>query len=335
MSSWNDEELKKLFLNKTPLIDVRSPGEFLEGQIPFSVNLPIMNDEERVLIGTCYKEHGQAAAIKLGHELVSGKLKADRIELWRNYIHKNPETEVFCFRGGLRSQIACQWTDLGKTPITGGYKRLRRYFLSWLDEAPLPDLIRIGGPTGSRKSDFIQHVKNIDLESLAHHRGSAFGNIGPQPTQITFENNLALEMMKLSGQRIIIEDESATLGKISVPRRLFHHMRQSPMLVLEVPIEKRIQNIFESYVKGRPEDFFLQSLERIKKSLGGVNFQKIHIEMRNSFSKSEELQHHEIWIRSLLTDYYDPIYLRDINRQGELILKRGSVEELLAWLRKA
>ena len=108
MSSWNDEELRTIFSKNTPLIDVRSPGEFLEGRIPFSINLPIMNDEERVLIGTCYKDHGQAAAINLGHELVSGRIKDERIELWRKYIQENPETEVFCFRGGLRSQITCE-----------------------------------------------------------------------------------------------------------------------------------------------------------------------------------------------------------------------------------
>ncbi len=335
MSSWNDPELQKLFLNKTSLIDVRSPGEFLEGSIPNSINLPIMNDEERVKVGTCYKEHGQEAAIKLGHELVSGKSKEERIELWREAIRKKPETEVFCFRGGLRSQIACQWIDLGKKPIEGGYKCLRRYFLSWLDDAPLPDLIRIGGPTGSRKTDFIKLFEHIDIELLANHRGSAFGNLGPQPTQITFENNLALEMMKLHGKRIIVEDESITLGRIAIPRRLFHHMRQSQMLVLEVPLEKRIQNIFESYVKGTGEDFFLTSLDKIKKSLGGVNHEKIRGEMKVAFSKSEELANHEGWIRSLLNDYYDPIYMRDISRQGPLLLKRGTADELISYLKKA
>lgn len=335
MSSWNDPELQKLFLNKIPLIDVRSHGEFLEGSIPNSINLPIMNDEERVQVGTCYKEHGQEAAIKLGHELVSGKTKEERIELWREAIRKNPETEIFCFRGGLRSQITCEWINMGKKPIEGGYKRLRRFFLSWLDDAPLPDLIRIGGPTGSRKTDFIKLFEHIDIELLANHRGSAFGNLGSQPAQITFENNLALEMMKLSGKRIIVEDESITLGRIAIPRRLFQHMRQSPMLVLEVPLEKRIQNIFESYVKGTGEDFFLASLYKIKKSLGGVNHEKIRGEMKQAFAKSEELSHHEGWIRSLLNDYYDPIYMRDISRQGPLLLKRGTADELISYLKKA
>lgn len=335
MSSWNDSELQNLFLKKTPLIDVRSPGEFSDGSIPFSVNLPIMNDEERVLVGTCYKEHGQAAAIKLGHELVSGKIKEERIALWREAIRQKPETEVFCFRGGLRSQITCEWIDMGKKPIPGGYKRLRRYFLSWLDEAPLPDLLRIGGPTGSRKTDFIKHFDHIDIEALANHRGSAFGNLGPQPSQVKFENDLALGIMELSGKRIVIEDESATLGKMALPRRFFHHLRHSPMVILEVPMETRIKNIFELYVKGKNEDFFLAALEKIKKSLGGVNFVKIQGEMKEAFSQPENLSQHEGWINSLLTDYYDPIYMRDISRQKEIILKHGSEEELKAFLRKA
>ncbi len=335
MSQWNDPELQKLFLNSTPLIDVRSPGEFLEGSIPNSINLPIMNDDERAKIGTCYKEQGQKAASDLGHNLVSGKVKEERIELWREAIRQKPETEVFCFRGGLRSQIACEWIGMHKQPIPGGYKRLRRFFLSWLDEAPLPDLIRIGGPTGSRKTDFIKNVEHIDLEMLAHHRGSAFGNLGPQPTQITFENKLALDLLKLAGKKIIIEDESITIGKIAVPKRLFAHLRQSPMLILEISLEKRIENIFESYVKGNDEEFFLSSLERIQKSLGGVNYEKIKNEMIQGFSGAEELSSHEPWIRSLLTDYYDPRYLKDIARQGELILKRGTSDELLAYLKKA
>ncbi|MFL5785304.1 MAG: tRNA 2-selenouridine(34) synthase MnmH [Bacteriovoracaceae bacterium] len=328
MSSWNDEELRKLFLNRTPLIDVRSEGEFADGSIPFSVNMPIMNNFERAAVGTCYKEKGQEAAIKLGHELVSGKIKEERIEKWRDYIRKNPSTEVFCFRGGLRSEITCQWIDLGKKPIPGGYKRLRRFFLSWLDEAPLPDLIRIGGPTGSKKSDFIHIAGNIDLEALANHRGSAFGGLGPQPSQITFENELALKLMELEGKKILVEDESAVIGRVSLPKRFYQHLRSSPMYVLEVSIEDRAKNIFENYVKGRDSDFFLSALERIKKSLGGVNYQKIHEEMIRAFQGGEIFSNHEGWITMLLRDYYDPIYFRDLERQPGKIIGRGSPDSL-------
>ena len=131
MASHPWPELKNLFLAKTPLIDVRSPVEFSEGSLPHSINIPIMNDEERTLVGTCYKEHGQEAAIKLGHELVQGQVKQDRIQAWTNYIEAHPEAQVFCFRGGLRSQITCQWINeagIKRSPIPGGYKRMRRLF---------------------------------------------------------------------------------------------------------------------------------------------------------------------------------------------------------------
>jgi tRNA 2-selenouridine synthase len=141
--------------------------------------------------------------------------------------------------------------------------------------------------------------------------------------------------MKLSGKKIIVEDESATLGKIAIPRRFFHHMRQSPILVLEVPLEQRIRNIFESYVKGNSEEFFLSSLEKIKKSLGGVNYERIRGEMKEAFAKTAEVSHHEVWIRSLLVDYYDPMYMRDISRQGPLLLKRGTAEELISYFKSS
>ena len=247
MSSWNDPELLKLFRQQIPLIDVRAPIEFHDGSIPFSVNLPILNNEERAQVGTCYKELGQAAAIELGNKLVTGTVKSERVKAWSEFIHQHPEAEVFCFRGGLRSKTACQWLSevgLSKGPIEGGYKRIRTFFLSWLNEAPLPDLIKIGGPTGSAKSDFILKFVHLDLEKLAHHRGSAFGFMGAQPTQITFENQLALELIKFSGKKIIVEDESATIGKIVVPMRLFAHMRESSMVILKVEQEQRIKNIF-------------------------------------------------------------------------------------------
>lgn len=328
MSSWSNPELRKLFLANTPLIDVRAPAEFGEGKIPGSVNLPIMNDDERAAVGTCYKEQGQEAAIRLGHELVSGEVKEERIRLWRKFIAENPEAEVFCFRGGLRSQIACQWIDRKKKPIPGGYKRLRRFFLSWLEEAPLPNLLRIGGPTGSAKSEFLKDYPHVDLEELAHHRGSAFGSRGTQPAQVSFENALALELLRKEGQRLLIEDESAVLGKITVPRRLFQHLRNSPLLLLEIPLSERVQHIKKTYVEGSTEEFFLQGLERIKKALGGVNYARIREEMVAGFRTNL----HDIWIESLLRDYYDPLYRKDLERQPGKVIFRGGRDELRQFL---
>jgi tRNA 2-selenouridine synthase len=161
MSEWNDSYLRQLFLSENPLIDVRAPIEFFEGSIPHSTNLPLMNDEERRLVGLCYKMHGQEAAIKLGHELINGQVKRERIEQWIEAINLKPQTQVFCFRGGLRSQIACEWireAGIDRHPIPGGYKRMRRFFLSQLEDAPLPPLYRLGGLTGSGKTSLLQKI---------------------------------------------------------------------------------------------------------------------------------------------------------------------------------
>jgi tRNA 2-selenouridine synthase len=330
---FQDKELIELFLNKTPLIDVRAPVEFKEGIIPFSVNLPLMTDQERHQVGLCYKENGQHAAIELGHQLVSGATKTARIQAWLDFLKLNPEAQVFCFRGGLRSQISCQWISehgMARSPIKGGYKRLRQFFLSWLEVAPLPKLVRIAGPTGSGKSHFlIQFPKRIDLEGLAHHRGSAFGQLGPQPSQITFENNLALHL--INQDFFYIEDESSHLGDIRLPNRFYQHLRQSPMVVLRVPLEERIKNIFQDYVSGRDKNFFLQATQKIARKLGGERTDRLMKLIEQGFLY-ETLESHSPWITLLLTEYYDPMYEKDLARQKLLVLKEGSASELQSFL---
>lgn len=336
MSTWNDPELIKLFTAGTQLIDVRAPVEFSEGSIPNSINLPIMNDEERRLVGTCYKEHGQGPAIELGHQLVSRKIKEERIELWKKTIEQKSETEVFCFRGGLRSQMACQWINeqgLSKKPITGGYKRMRTFFLSWLDEAPESPLIRLGGLTGSGKTIVLKKLLNhIDIEQHANHRGSAFGPNGPQPSQITFENRMALDLMKLHGQRIIVEDESATLGKITIPKRLFAQMRAAPLIILEVSHEERLQIIFDDYVKNSNPEFFLAGLSRIMKRIGAAKFKSLSDEIILAYQKPLSVSAHEGWISTLLKEYYDPLYQKDLRYNQDKVIFRGKEKEIVAFL---
>lgn len=333
---WNDPELRKLFLDKTPLIDVRAPIEFQDGAIPHSINLPLMNDEERRQVGTCYKQLGQAAAIELGHQLVSGEIKETRVKNWRNFIQQYPETEVFCFRGGLRSQISCQWlneTGISKKPLPGGYKRLRHFFLSILNDAPLPKMIRLGGLTGSGKTLLLEKVPHhLDLENLANHRGSAFGPRGYQPSQITFENKMALELLGLQGKIILVEDESATIGQLTVPQRLFSTLRDSPMIILETSHEERLQNIFNEYVKPSSRDFFLTGLGKIQKRLGGVKFKFLSDEISKAFESPMELAFHEAWISILLKEYYDPLYQKGIRYNQEKILFQGNQAEVLSYL---
>lgn len=337
MYSWNDSSLINLFENKTPLIDVRAPVEFELGSIPFSANLPIMNNEQRSLVGTCYKQKGQEEAIKLGYNLIQGPIKDARIESWLHFLNQYPQAEIFCFRGGLRSSITCDWINhkvaINKKPLPGGYKRLRHFFLSWLNQAPEPSIIRLGGLTGCGKTKILSHVKSyIDLEGLANHRGSAFGEKGQQPSQITFENSVALELMRLRDKDIVVEDEGATLGKIIVPNRLFQNMRSSKLILLEVDIDKRVKNIFEDYVKDSHIDFFLNNLKKIQKKLGPTLFKSLENEMRLSFIDGMELHQHERWIKTLLTSYYDPLYRKDLRFNQNKVIFRGTEQEVLEYL---
>ena len=338
MSAWNDPELKELFFAETPLIDVRAPVEFAEGSLPFSVNLPLMNDEERHLVGIRYKKKGQAEAIKLGHELVCGEVKQKRILAWVDYINKHPSAQVFCFRGGLRSQTSCQWIQeagISRTPIKGGYKRMRNFFYSYLEEAPLPEVFRLGGMTGSGKTQVLQKLPRdifVDLEKLAHHRGSAFGGLGSQPTQITFENQLSLELMR-KGPTLVVEDESAMIGRIALPRRFYHHMRSSSLVILKTTEVERIQNIFNEYVLPADYEQLATPLKRIANKLGGVRFKEVSEKLKIAFEKEKTLQNHTGWIEALLNYYYDPHYQYDLERQPGEIIYEGSATEVVAFLK--
>jgi tRNA 2-selenouridine synthase len=340
MSEWTDPELKNIFLTSIPLIDVRAPIEFNEGSLPHSVNLPIMNNEEREQVGTCYKLEGQAAAITLGHELVKGEIKEARILAWENYIDENPKAEVFCFRGGLRSQTSCQWLSkvgIDRRPISGGYKRMRRFLLSQIEDAPLSKIVRLGGYTGSGKTQVLTHMKNsIDLEHLASHRGSAFGEKGIQPSQVRFENELALELMRKRDEAgIILEDESSMIGKIRIPRRIFLAMAESAVIILKIDLEQRVNNIFNEYVKDSELTPLGDSLQRIAKSLGGQNFKDIYHEMVLAFKKEKTVGHHEAWITMLLTKYYDPLYEKGLKRQDAKIIFEGNEKQVLDFSKNA
>ncbi len=192
-----NKSLKELFSNNTSLIDVRSPVEFEQGAFPSAVNLPVLDNEQRREVGICYKEHGQEAAIELGHTLVSGTDKREKMEKWIAEIKKHPDAVIYCFRGGLRSKITQGWlreAGVNIPIIEGGYKRLRNYLLANLEEqVEANSFLVISGNTGSGKTEILNNLSTkghraIDLEGLANHRGSAFGEEAtPQPSQVDFD----------------------------------------------------------------------------------------------------------------------------------------------------
>ena len=196
------DDFEALLCADTPMLDVRAPLEFSQGAFPFSVNEPLLNDAERQQVGTCYKHVGQESAVKLGTRLVSGNIKAERVARWKAFHSAHPDGVLYCFRGGLRSKITQQWifdeSGVQMPRVKGGYKALRRYLIDQTERLAkqLSPLI-LSGRTGSGKTHLLKKLEcAIDLESLANHRGSSFGRqVSPQPTQISFENRVAIELL--------------------------------------------------------------------------------------------------------------------------------------------
>jgi tRNA 2-selenouridine synthase len=343
-------DFRELFRSDTPLIDVRAPVEFHEGHFPASVNLPLMNDEERAAVGTRYTEAGQAAALELGHALVSGPKREARIEAWSSFLMQHPEAHLYCFRGGLRSEISASWIaerGLQVPFIPGGYKALRRFLLETLErESRERQLMVISGRTGSGKTRILKAtgLPALDLEAAANHKGSSFGKMGPQPAQITFENRIAIQLLKHDPAPLtLIEDESVMIGSCIVPRSLKESMNTAPLMLLEVSLEERIRNIFEGYVMERFQssrgnaaevrDFMLESLERISKKLGGLETSRIRGLILEAFRVPPTLEAHAPWIEALLLRYYDPLYDKSISRNLDRVRFRGDIPACIDLLK--
>jgi len=197
------DDFSLIFQGDTPLLDIRAPIEFANGSFPSVLNVPLMTDDERHLIGIRYKEKGQESAIKLGRELVNGHLKEQRVGNWLDFVNKHPSGALYCFRGGLRSKIAQEWiyqqSGISYPRIKGGYKALRSFLINEMSRIVNEKIfLVVGGQTGCGKTLLLNKLENsIDLEGLANHRGSAFGNnVTPQPKQIDFENAFAIELIK-------------------------------------------------------------------------------------------------------------------------------------------
>lgn len=358
------EDLQTLFLQDMPLLDVRAPVEFREGAFPGSTNLPLMDDADRDAIGKRYKQLGQDAAIELGLQRVSGDIKASRVEAWEAFARNHPEGVLYCFRGGLRSRTSQQWlyeqTGIAYPRVQGGYKAMRRFLLEQLETLP-PQLqpTILSGRTGSGKTRFLQAVhQQIDLEALANHRGSAFGSQPtPQPTQINFENALAIQLMRKchQGQRaLLFEDESRRIGSLHNPETLFNILSHAPVVLMQVADEERVEISHQEYVVNSLAAFtktlggdneggfvafsgyLLGSLDKIQRRLGGMRYQQARKMMQMALHQqatSGSMAGHYDWVRFLLLDYYDPMYDYQISKKQGRLAFSGSPAEVREYLR--
>ncbi|MCP3927316.1 MAG: tRNA 2-selenouridine(34) synthase MnmH [Desulfobacterales bacterium] len=357
MKTIKNTQFKELLLNDTPFIDVRSEVEFSKGSIPNSVNMPILIDCEREKVGTCYRKEGQEKAIELGKELVSGDIKKERVHKWNTFLKENRNALIYCARGGLRSQMSQKWifeTNNEVPFIDGGFKSLRNFLITEFEKnCKIANFVVLSGTTGSGKTILLNEFKNIiDLEKRANHRGSSFGkHFTNQPAQIDFENIISLDLMRLCNYQdvnVLIEDESRLIGKIHVPDILTKIMYNSDIVVLETPMEQRVDIILKEYVEESLEEYlqinpndydsffnlFLFNLKRISKKLGGLKHKEIQEDMTNAFDAHKDhgdVSKHKVWIEKLLTHYYDPMYNYSLEKRSEQIIFRGSHKGIKKW----
>lgn len=354
------DDFRAIVLESRPLIDVRAPVEFDKGSFPTSVNLPLMNDEERRLVGIRYKEAGNSEAVKLGHSLVQGDVKTQRVQAWLDFVQQHPDAYLYCFRGGQRSKISQEWlAEAGVTlpRLKGGYKAFRHFLMEESERiSEAAETIIIGGTTGSGKTLLIKKLDNaIDLEALANHRGSSFGRYTtPQPSQIDFEDSLAYALIRHEAQsheQLIIEHESHNIGRVFIPKPVFENLQQASLIILEAPIETRVQITFDEYVTASllehnkhfddegDEKWFEQmhaNLDRIKKRLGSQRYLHLKSVLDNAFKVQQisgRTEAHKEWVQILLEEYYDPMYNYQIEKSPIPIIFRGSEEEILDYLK--
>ena len=355
-------DLLALFLNNVPMLDVRAPIEYQQGAFPQSQNIAILDDKERESIGIRYKEKGQDAAVALGTALIQGEVKAQRITQWLAFIEKYPQGVLYCFRGGMRSRITQDWikeqTGIAYPLVVGGYKAMRRFLLDAIERLSTQfEVIVLSGRTGAGKTRLLKQLAiSLDLEGLANHRGSAFGaTITPQPTQINFENQLAIEMLKheAKGHRcIVVEDEGRNIGSVNLPKILLDVMQTSKIVFLEVEDNDRVEltvreyadDIYQQMVPlyGEQQAFdvlqnYLQgSLAKIKKRLGSERYHDLDKKMQEAIEqhrKTGDTHQYGAVFRALLMDYYDPMYDYQMSKKQQRIVHRGNRNNVLDHLR--
>lgn len=357
------DNYRSILLNDTPLLDVRAPVEFIQGAFPSAENLPLINDQEREEIGIRYKEQGQDEAIKLGHQLVQGETKSQRVNHWQDFFEQHPQAVLYCFRGGMRSKISQQWiyekTGIVYPRIKGGYKAMRRFLIDELEvSAQKINPVMIGGRTGIGKTLLLNRIKQqIDLEGIFHHRGSVFGNhVTPQPSQIDIENKLSIELLKLRSEKhlnIALEDEGSNIGSRDIPAVLFTRMKQSPLILLEASISERVDITFQEYIveslaehqehNGKEAGFeswaeqLQTSIDKIQRRLGGVRYKEIKAILTDAIeqqSSTGDTDFHKDWIKVLLADYYDPMYDFQTAKKQDRVVFKGTQDDVLEYLKE-
>ncbi|MGH8723507.1 MAG: tRNA 2-selenouridine(34) synthase MnmH [Burkholderiales bacterium] len=297
------------------IIDARTPSEYALDHIPGAISAPVLDDAQRVEVGTLYKQVSPFEARKLGAALISRNV-ARHIEVLFRGNPKSWRPLAYCWRGGKRSGAMVHiLREVGwpAEALPGGYKAYRRWVVSELEKAPEDLQFQvIHGPTGSGKSRFLRALKAagaqvLDLEALAAHRGSVLGNLPgrPQSSQKMFESLLLQEITHLQTDKpIYVEGESKKVGQLQVPEALMARMRASPCIVLETDVETRVDLLLDEY------RHFLQD----RKLLDGQLDCLVALHGRARIAEWKAIAGWRELVSRLLVEHYDPAYRRSSQR---------------------
>lgn len=299
---------------KQTVIDVRSPGEYMQGHIPGALNVPLFNDAERAVIGTIYTKTGSEKAISRGYEIANPKIESF-LQAVEEAGKGSGKALVHCWRGGMRSgNMARLFSDNGYETgvLTGGYKAYRTYIREQF--AMQVPVVVVGGYTGCGKTEILQLVKSqgeqvIDLEEMAHHKGSVFGALGQpaQPTNEQFENDLSDSWRKFDLTKPVwLEDESRMIGNVSLPDPVIRHLSSGILIRLDMPAEGRIRRLVAEYA-GFSRESLTTVMKRLEERLGGTRLRDaVKAIESGDFEKAA----------GIALQYYDKAYDFAINRRA-------------------
>lgn len=327
------------------VLDVRSHIEFAHAAIPNAINMPLFNDEERKIVGTTYKQNSREAAIKVGLDFFGPKMKPiiEAVEMLINSkkeieygaipsptkVHSSIPIFLYCARGGMRSAAVAWLLDLygfNVTTLIGGYKSYRNWVLQQFEKKFTLHIL--SGNTGSKKTKLLTEKSKtenvIDIEAIAHHKGSAFGNIGmpKQYSQEMFENILATQLHSFSTKNtnpIWLEDESQRLGTNIIPSALWQQMRIATVFFVNIPFEERLNNILEEY-GSLPTKEVEASIIKISKRLGGL-------ETKNALQFLETGDMKSCF--QILLKYYDKYYEKGLQQREKHTIKQVTIAEII------
>ena len=299
--------IEEVFGKDYTFVDVRSPKEFAEDHIPGAINIPLFDNEERAIVGTLYTKTSREAAIDKGLEIFSEKLP----DMVKKYKELKQAICIYCWRGGMRSRaVVSLLKSIGFDVIQleRGYKDYRRYVREQLAKVKIPPMIILYGLTGSGKTEILEQLNNsLDLEGLAEHRGSIYGDIHLNPnSQKMFESLLLKRLIELRDEeRIFVEGESRRIGRILITDSVWASMQKATKVKVISPIEERVERIHRIYCDNFNKEKFSEKTMAISKHIGKKKAEEI-VQLIQAGRIKE-------FIEMILLEYYDKLYAHTVD----------------------